>query len=161
MSTILTLWALWAAGSTVSLQHLPFLEQVGEPEILGVGVEQLQPLLQPFFYGRPLCPYHPGKQIVLPCEELILPSKCIEHRGKSGRRPLTTLRILCYEFAMQIEWEGKVHKVDRRLSAGKLLEMFALSKEAHLVTVNGDLVTEDFVVGLDDLVKIIRVISGG
>ncbi len=68
---------------------------------------------------------------------------------------------MCYEFAMQVEWEGKVHELDRRLSVQKLLEVFSLSKEAHLVTANGTLVTEDHVLGRDDRVKIIRVISGG
>ncbi len=42
-----------------------------------------------------------------------------------------------------------------------LLDRFSLSKEAHLVTANGVLVTEDRMLEKDDLVKIIRVISGG
>lgn len=47
------------------------------------------------------------------------------------------------------------------MTVQKLLEVFSLSREAHLVTANGTLVTEDQMLGLDDRVKIIRVISGG
>jgi sulfur carrier protein ThiS len=62
---------------------------------------------------------------------------------------------------MRIEWDGKIHEVDRRLTVQMLLEKFSLSKEAHLVTANGILLTEDRMLEKDDLVKIIRVISGG
>jgi sulfur carrier protein ThiS len=62
---------------------------------------------------------------------------------------------------MKVEWEGKVHEVDRRLTVGMLLERFSLSKEAHLVTANDSLVTEDRMLERDDRVRIIRVISGG
>jgi len=43
----------------------------------------------------------------------------------------------------------------------RLLEELSLSKEAHLVVVNGALVTEDCKVGADDKIKLVRVISGG
>jgi sulfur carrier protein len=62
---------------------------------------------------------------------------------------------------MVIEWDGKIHEVDRRLTVQMLLERFSLSKEAHLVTANGALVTEDRMLERDDRVRIIRVISGG
>ena len=62
---------------------------------------------------------------------------------------------------MRIEIDGKVHDVDRRLTVQMLLDRFSLSKEAHLVTANGILVTEDRMLEKDDRVKIIRVISGG
>ena len=62
---------------------------------------------------------------------------------------------------MRIEWDGKVHDVDRRLTVQMLLDRFSLSKEAHLVTANGVLVTEDRMLEKDDRVRIIRVISGG
>ena len=62
---------------------------------------------------------------------------------------------------MKVEWEGKVHEVDRRLTVAMLLERFSLSKEAHLVTANGALVTEDHMLEREDTVRIIRVISGG
>ena len=74
---------------------------------------------------------------------------------------MTTLKLLCYEFAMQVEWEGKVQVVDKRITVLRLLDMFALSREAHLVTANGALVTEDHMLERNDSVKIIRVISGG
>jgi sulfur carrier protein ThiS len=60
-----------------------------------------------------------------------------------------------------VEWDGKVHEVDRRLTVQMLLEKFSLSKEAHLVTANGSLLTEDRMLERDDRVRIIRVISGG
>jgi sulfur carrier protein ThiS len=62
---------------------------------------------------------------------------------------------------MRIEWDGNIHEMDRRLTVQMLLDRFSLSKEAHLVTANGVLVTEDRMLEKDDLVKIIRVISGG
>jgi len=62
---------------------------------------------------------------------------------------------------MRIEWDGKIHEVDRRLTVQMLLERFSLSKEAHLVTANGILLPEARRLEKDDLVKIIRVISGG
>jgi sulfur carrier protein ThiS len=62
---------------------------------------------------------------------------------------------------MRIEIDGKVHEMDRRLTVQMLLDRFSLSKEAHLVTANGILVTEDRMLEKDDRVKIIRVISGG
>jgi sulfur carrier protein ThiS len=62
---------------------------------------------------------------------------------------------------MQVEWEGKVQVIDKRITVLRLLDMFALSREAHLVTANGALVTEDRMLEKDDTVKIIRVISGG
>ena len=68
---------------------------------------------------------------------------------------------LCYEFPMTVEWEGKIHEIDKRLTVARLLDMFSLSKEAHLVTSNGTLATEDRMLERDDRVRIVRVISGG
>ena len=62
---------------------------------------------------------------------------------------------------MKVEWEGKIHEVERRLTVEGLLDMFRLSREAHLVMANGALVTEDHPLERDDQVRIIRVISGG
>jgi sulfur carrier protein ThiS len=62
---------------------------------------------------------------------------------------------------MTVEWEGKIHEIDRRLTVARLLDMFSLSKEAHLVAANGILATEDLMLERDDRVKIVRVISGG
>ena len=54
-----------------------------------------------------------------------------------------------------------MHTIDRRVTVGRLLEMFQLSREAHLVTSNGTLVTEDHMLDRNDRVRIVRVISGG
>lgn len=54
-----------------------------------------------------------------------------------------------------------MHEVERRITVQRLLEMFSLSREAHLVIANDVLVTEDQMLERDDQVKIIRVISGG
>jgi sulfur carrier protein ThiS len=62
---------------------------------------------------------------------------------------------------MRIEWEDRVHEIDRKLTVQMLLDRFSLSKEAHLVTANGILVTEDRMLEQSDDVRIIRVISGG
>jgi sulfur carrier protein ThiS len=62
---------------------------------------------------------------------------------------------------MVVEWEGKTHELDRRITVARLLEKFSLSKEAHLVTTNNTLVTQDHMQERGDRVKIIRVISGG
>jgi sulfur carrier protein ThiS len=62
---------------------------------------------------------------------------------------------------MRVEWEGQVHEIDRKLTVQMLLDRFSLSKEAHLVTANGILATEDRMLERDDDVRIIRVISGG
>ena len=68
---------------------------------------------------------------------------------------------MCYLIAMKVEWEGKVHELERRLSVGQLLAHFSLSPEAHIVVANEKLVTEDYRLSHEDAVKIIRVISGG
>jgi sulfur carrier protein ThiS len=62
---------------------------------------------------------------------------------------------------MKVEFDGKVHEFDRRMSVARLLETLSLSREAHLVVSNGTLLTEDCALGPGDDVKIIRVISGG
>jgi sulfur carrier protein len=62
---------------------------------------------------------------------------------------------------MIVEWDGRVHEIDRKLTVQMLLEKFSLSKEAHLVMANGALLTEDRMLERDDRVRIIRVISGG
>ncbi len=74
---------------------------------------------------------------------------------------MTTIRHCVIHFHMTVEWEGKIHEVDRRLTVARLLDMFSLSKEAHLVTSNGTLTTEDHMLELNDRVRIVRVISGG
>ena len=62
---------------------------------------------------------------------------------------------------MHVEWEGKVLEVEKRLTVKALLDQLFLSREAHLVMANGTMVTEDQMLGRDDQIRIIRVISGG
>jgi len=47
------------------------------------------------------------------------------------------------------------------MEVSRLLKQFSLSRETHLVIVNDRLVTEDYRLGRDDRVKLIRVVSGG
>ncbi len=68
---------------------------------------------------------------------------------------------MCYEIAMRVEWDGKVYELERSMLISQLLQNFSLSRESHLVVVNGKLLTEDLHLGRDDSVRIIRVISGG
>ena len=69
--------------------------------------------------------------------------------------------LLCYLIAMKVAWGGKVYELDKLLTAGQLLEKFALNPEAHIVVANEKLVTEDCKLAGEDTVRIIRVISGG
>jgi sulfur carrier protein ThiS len=62
---------------------------------------------------------------------------------------------------MKVEWEGKIYEFTKPLQVSRLLEELSLSKEAHLVVANSKLVTEDHKLGIDDDVRVIRVISGG
>ena len=62
---------------------------------------------------------------------------------------------------MKVAWEGKVYELDKLLTAGQLLEKFALNPEAHIVVANEKLVTEDCKLSREDTVRIVRVISGG
>jgi len=62
---------------------------------------------------------------------------------------------------MKVEWENKVYEFEKPMFVSRLLEEFSLSREAHLVIANGSLMTEDCKLGMNDNVKLIRVISGG
>jgi sulfur carrier protein ThiS len=62
---------------------------------------------------------------------------------------------------MKVELDGKVIEFTKAMAVFRLLEELSLSKEAHLVVVNGALVTEDCKLRADDTVKLVRVISGG
>lgn len=68
---------------------------------------------------------------------------------------------LCYEKAMEVELEGKTYQIEKSMDVSRLLKQFSLSRETHLVVVNDHLVTEDFRLGKEDRVKLIRVVSGG
>ena len=62
---------------------------------------------------------------------------------------------------MKVEWDGKSYEFEKPMSVSRLLEELSLSREAHLIVVNNRLVTEDTKLGVEDNVKVIRVISGG
>jgi sulfur carrier protein ThiS len=62
---------------------------------------------------------------------------------------------------MKVEWNGTNHEFVKPLLVSKLLEHFSLSRESHLVVVNGKLTTGDCKIDLNDSVRIVRVISGG
>lgn len=74
---------------------------------------------------------------------------------------MTTLSVLCYLIQMKVEWDGKSYDIEKRMTGKKLLESFSLSREAHLIVANGKLTTEDQMLNTTDMVRIIRVISGG
>ncbi len=69
--------------------------------------------------------------------------------------------LLCYLIPMKVEWDGKIMEFAKPMLVSRLLDELSLSKEAHLVVVNGALVTEDCKLGADDTIKLVRVISGG
>jgi len=62
---------------------------------------------------------------------------------------------------MKVEWDGKQYEFEKPMLVSRLLEELSLTREAHLVVANSRLVTEDFKLGVEDDVKVIRVISGG
>jgi len=70
-------------------------------------------------------------------------------------------RLMCYEKAVKVELEGKIYDDEKPMQVSRLLQQFSLSREPHLVVVNNRLVTEDYRLGKDDQIKLIRVVSGG
>jgi sulfur carrier protein ThiS len=62
---------------------------------------------------------------------------------------------------MTIELEGKTYEIEKPMDVSRLLQHFSLSRETHLAIVNDRLVTEDYRLGRDDRIKLIRVVSGG
>jgi sulfur carrier protein len=92
---------------------------------------------------------------------IIAPHSSTHVGEKASPATFDNVARLCYEFAVKVEWEGKVHEIGKRVTVERLLDMFQLSREAHLVSANGALVTEDHMLEPDDRVRIIRVISGG
>ena len=75
--------------------------------------------------------------------------------------PFDNIPPLCYLIPMKVELDSKVHEFQKPMTVSKLLEQLSLSRETHLVIVNDRLVTEDYRLGIDDEVKLIRVVSGG
>ncbi|HBL24840.1 MAG: MoaD/ThiS family protein [Syntrophorhabdaceae bacterium] len=62
---------------------------------------------------------------------------------------------------MNVNWEGKEYVFEKPMLVSRLLEKLEVSKEGHLVVANNRLVTEDHRLGADDIVRVIRVVSGG
>ena len=62
---------------------------------------------------------------------------------------------------MIIDLDGKTYEIEKSMEVSRLLKQLSLSRETHLVIVNGRLVTEDHRIRKDDRVKLVRVVSGG
>ncbi len=62
---------------------------------------------------------------------------------------------------MEVNLDGKIINFDKKMTVRDLLKQLKLNPETFLVTVNGNLVTPDEQIGINDSVKIIRVVSGG
>lgn len=62
---------------------------------------------------------------------------------------------------MIIDLDGKTYEIEKSMEVSRLLKQLSLSRETHLVIVNNRLVTEDYRLGKDDRVKLVRVVSGG
>lgn len=62
---------------------------------------------------------------------------------------------------MKVKHGRSEHEFDREMTVRRLLETLDIVPEGVVVAVNGELVTADITVRLDDEVEIIRAISGG
>ncbi|MCS7280688.1 MAG: MoaD/ThiS family protein [Desulfobacterota bacterium] len=62
---------------------------------------------------------------------------------------------------MPCDFEGKRIDIDEPTTVKRLLERLSLNPESFLVLVNGRLATEEEVVKNSDIVKIVKVVSGG
>jgi sulfur carrier protein len=63
--------------------------------------------------------------------------------------------------AVKVEHKGKIEELQNPKTVKNLLKMLNLNENEVLVSVNGELATEDTVIKDGDSVKIIDVISGG
>ncbi|OPY74588.1 MAG: hypothetical protein A4E63_00667 [Syntrophorhabdus sp. PtaU1.Bin050] len=88
-------------------------------------------------------------------------SPCTVASVEKGLLLFDNSRLMCYEKAVKVELEGKIYDVEKPMQVSRLLQQFSLSRETHLVVVNNRLVTEDYRLGKDDQIKLIRVVSGG
>lgn len=82
-------------------------------------------------------------------------------RARDHSRLLTSPPRYAKEIAMNVNWEGKEYVFEKPMLVSRLLEKLDVSKEGHLVVANSRLVTEDHRLGADDIVRVIRVVSGG
>lgn len=62
---------------------------------------------------------------------------------------------------MKVKHGRSEHEFDREMTVRRLLETLDIVPEGVVVAINGELVTTDITVRLDDEVEIIRAISGG
>ena len=62
---------------------------------------------------------------------------------------------------MKVRYGRGEHTFDKPLTARRLLEKLDIVPTGVVVTVNGELVTADALIKVDDDVEIIRAISGG
>jgi thiamine biosynthesis protein ThiS len=62
---------------------------------------------------------------------------------------------------MKVKYGRTDHEFDREIIVRRLLEILDIVPEGVVVAVNGELVTNDHTIRVDDEVEIIRAISGG
>lgn len=62
---------------------------------------------------------------------------------------------------MKVECDGKILEYEKPIPIYRLMEMLFLNRETYLPMVNDRLVTEDYRAEKDDVVKFIKVVSGG
>ncbi len=63
---------------------------------------------------------------------------------------------------MQVEFDGKIINFESSMTVREILKKLNLNPEVYLVVLeNNELATSDRLVGKDQKIKIIRVVSGG
>lgn len=62
---------------------------------------------------------------------------------------------------MKVRYGRREHIIDEPLIVRRLLEVLDIVPEGVVVSVNGELVTSDTMIRVDDEVEIIRAVSGG
>ena len=62
---------------------------------------------------------------------------------------------------MKVRYGRQEHSIDEPLIVRRLLETLGIVPEGVVVSVNGELATNDTMIRVDDEVEIIRAVSGG
>ncbi len=62
---------------------------------------------------------------------------------------------------MEVNMDGKILKIDKKLRVIDLLNLLKLNREMYIITINGQIATHDEIIDINDKVRIIRVVSGG
>ncbi|MCX7770175.1 MAG: MoaD/ThiS family protein [Proteobacteria bacterium] len=63
---------------------------------------------------------------------------------------------------MHVHVDGKTYSFEHSMTVKEILKKLGLNQEIYLVILeDGNLATPDRVIGKDDTIKIIRVVSGG